>query len=238
MNRTLIVAFLRQRVLSPVRMVLFLLTFGFPLLLVAFLPGAALTFLGNNTANFALILGAGMIGQDHSAGVLQLLFARPVTRSEYVLSRWLAAAGSAAAVVLAQVALGWALTSLRGQDLGVREVALFAGENALLAVGVASVLALFSALMPSIADLALYLMVSILGGIFQLLAQALRPAALYSRVGDEIGRFLSPRIDLTAAFGGHAIPWFSIASYFSTVTLCLALAIVVVNRKELSYASG
>ena len=34
------------------------------------------------------------------------------------------------------------------------------------------------------------------------------------------------------------MPWAPIVSYASTVTLCLAIAIVAVNRKELSYASG
>ena len=35
------------------------------------------------------MIAAGTIGQDVSSGVLQLLFARPVRRSEYVLSRWI-----------------------------------------------------------------------------------------------------------------------------------------------------
>src|SRR4029079_16239697 len=38
-----------------------------------------------------LLFGAGIIGLEASTGVLQLVFARPVTRAEYVLSRWLAA---------------------------------------------------------------------------------------------------------------------------------------------------
>ena len=36
---------------------------------------------------------------------------------------------------------------------------------------------------------------------------------------------------------GPATSWYEIFAYLSTVTLSLALAIVILNRKELSYAS-
>jgi hypothetical protein len=58
------------------------------------------------------------------------------------------------------------------------------------------------------------------------------------RMGAEISGALTPTIDLARLVTATPMPWFPIVSYASTVVLCLALAIVVVNRKELSYASG
>jgi len=45
-------------------------------------------------------------------------------------------------------------------------------------------------------------------------------------------------VDISPILNGGDVPWFAIVSYLSTVTLCLAVAVVVMNRKELSYASG
>ena len=91
MNLTLIAAFLQHRLSSPLRM-LFLAAFVLmPLLFVTAAPGMGLTPL-EDSFWFVIVLGAGAIGQDVSSGVLQLLLARPITRPEYVTSRWLAVA--------------------------------------------------------------------------------------------------------------------------------------------------
>jgi len=238
MNLDLITAFLRQRLTSPVRMVLLFIAFSFPLIPFAFVPHAPLSLLGANTANIALIFAAGVIGQDFSAGVLQLLFARPIKRSEYVFSRWAASAGFAAALVIVQILIGGWLLKMRDAAPTGSELGIFIGENALLAIGVASVITLFSALMPGLGDLALYVIANVLRGVFSIVSQFLKPSVVYARIGDEIERFISPRIDLAAPFALHAMPWFSVISYVSTITLCLALAILIVNRRELSYASG
>ena len=57
------------------------------------------------------------------------------------------------------------------------------------------------------------------------------------RASEEIGRFLSPTLKLEGVYRGGMISWFQLISYFSTVTLCVALAIVILNRRELSYAT-
>ena len=58
------------------------------------------------------------------------------------------------------------------------------------------------------------------------------------RIASQIGDSLNPSIDLHRLLVATPMPWFPILSYASTVALCVAIAIVVVNRKELSYASG
>ncbi len=235
MNWTLIASLLRQRVRSPARVALVLAFFLFPLLVLAFARGAGLAPLRTGSA-FAFFLAAGLIGQDVSSGTLQLLFARPVTRAEYALSRWFGAALAASCLVMIQMAIGVALLALHGQSPAPRELAIFAGEQVLVAFGTTSVLLLFSTLLPGVGDFLAIIAAGVLGQALQLGAALFR-APWLARVGEEIGRFISPALDLGRLFGGGPVSWFEVVSYFSTVSLCLALAIVILNRRELSYAT-
>ena len=235
MNQTLIGALLQQRARSLPRVALAITFFFFPLLVVAFARGAGLAPLHTGAA-FAVLLAAGLIGQDMSSGTLQLLFARPVSRGEYVLSRWLGAALAASCLAMAQLAIGAALMALHGESPPVRTLALFAGGQALAAFGTTSVLLLFSTLLPGIGDFLATIVAGILGQALQLGA-ALFKAPWLARAGVEIGRFVAPELDLGPLFRGGPVSWFEVASYFSTVTLCVALAIVIMNRRELSYAT-
>jgi len=235
MNQTLIAALLRQRMRSPARMALALAFFVFPLLAVAFARGVGLAPLRTGSA-YAFLMGAGLIGQDVSSGTLQLLFARPVTRAEYALSRWLGGSLGASCLVMVQLAIGVALLALHSEPPTARDLAIFAGEQLLVAFGTTSVLLLFSAVLPGVGDFLAVIVAGALGQTLQLGA-ALFKAPWLARGGEEVGRFLGPSLDLAQLFGGGPVSWFEVVSYFSTVTLCLALAIVILNRRELSYAT-
>ena len=236
MNLTLLLATRRQRLMSPIRVVLLGALFGVPLLGVAFVHGAGLSILGDSMG-LVLLFAVGMIGQDVSSGVLQLLFARPVGRPEYVWSRWLATGLAAAAVRGLQVALAVALLSARGEAPPAQQAALFATQGVLECFGLAAVFALLSSLVGGAGDLALFFLGSIGGGIMGMAGGALQQPLL-TRVGTELVGFMFPKPDLALLVSASPLPLFPIASYLSTVALCLALAMVVMNRKELSYASG
>jgi ABC-type transport system involved in multi-copper enzyme maturation permease subunit len=235
-NPTLITALWRQRATSPVRMALLAMIAGMPMLVIAFAPGAGLSVLGN-AQGVMLVLGAGMIGQDVSNGVLQLLFARPVTRPAYVVNRWLAVAGAGLAVSLLQILLASAILAARGQAPPAQQVALFAAGRLFECAGLAAVLALLSSLVGGIADLGLYLLASFVFGIVQMAGQAKNWPWMQS-LGAELLASLTPAIDLERLVNTSPMPWFPIVAWLSTVTLCLAIAIMAVNRRELSYASG
>jgi ABC-type transport system involved in multi-copper enzyme maturation permease subunit len=237
-NRELILAFLRQRLTSIMRLALLSITFFFPLLVFAFAPASPISLLTPNAANFALILSAGMIGQDVSAGVLQLVFARPLSRAEYVFSRWGAAAIGAAMIMMLQVALVAAICAARGAPRQPSEWLAFGAESALQEIGVVSVMTLFSALAPALADLGLLVISTLMAALMSVLGQAVERLGFLVRISEELQRFTSPQIPLGRWLEGDAISWFTLASYLSTIALCLALAIVIMNRKELSYASG
>jgi ABC-type transport system involved in multi-copper enzyme maturation permease subunit len=206
-----------------------------PLLVLVFARGTGLMLLHNGVW-FALFLGAGLIGQDYSSGTLQLLFARPVTRSQYAVSRWLAAALGASCLVVIRLAIGVALLSIHGEAPTAKELALFGGQEVLSVFGTTSVLLLFSALLPGIGDLIALILLGFAGGGLQLSA-ALLKAPWLARAGEEIGRFAGPTLELGRIFSGGPVSFFEVASYFSTVTLCLALTIVILNWRELSYAT-
>ena len=235
MNQTLIAALLMQRGRSLPRLVLAFSFFAFPLLIVAFARGAGLAALPTGQA-FGVLLGTGLIGQDISSGTLQLLFARPVTRAEYVLSRWLGAALAASCLVAAQFAIGVGFLALHHEAPAAKEILLLAGGQMLIAFGTVSVLALFSTVLPGIGDLVALIVAGVTGQALQFGAMLFK-APWLARAGAELARFVSPALDLSALFGGGPISWFDVFSYFSTVTLCLGLAIVIMNRRELSYAT-
>jgi len=229
------VALWRQRLTSPIRLALLGTMAGFPLLAVAFMHGG-LSILGNSQGP-VLVLGAGMIGQDVSSGVLQLLFARPVRRPDYVLSRWLGVAIAASAVALLQIGVAVALMAARHSMPEAQELLTYAAGRVLESFGLAAVLALLSSLIPGFGDLALYLVVTMTAGVVQTVGR-MKAWAWLDHLGSEVLASLLPTIDIARLIVASPLPWYPIVSYASTVTLCLALAIVAVNRKELSYASG
>ena len=236
MNLTLVTHLWRQRLTSPVRLVIAGMLTGMPLLAVAFMPGAGLALLGGGQG-LILTLGAGMIGQDVSSGVLQLVCARPVRRTEYVVSRWLGVAIAAAALSLLQLGIACGLMAARGAAPGAQEIAIFGAGRVLESFGIAAVLALCSGLIGGFGDLGIYLVVNLGAGVIQMAGQV-KHWLWMERTGAEILGSLSPTIDLARLIAASPMPWYPIVSWASTVVLCLALAIVAVNRKELSYASG
>lgn len=236
MNPTLFLSFLRQRSTSPGRLVLLLIIFAFPLAMLAGTRGGV-GFQPLGTANmFAFVLGAGMIGGDVSSGVFQLLFARPVTRFQYLISRWLAVGLGAAALNAAQVLLAAMILSSNQALEGWPAVARFIGEQSIEAFAVAAVIACFSSVLPGIGDVVAIFAVS-------LVLTMTRTAATFARWDlvshgiEEIEHTLSPDVSFPQMFAGGHVAWDPIVTVATTIALGLALAAIALNRREISYAS-
>jgi len=234
-NRTLIVALARHRMSSPIRLALILVLFSFPLLFVTAVPPVGLAAV-DNAFLFTLIFGVGMVGQDVSSGVLQLILARPVTRAEYALSRWLGAALPAASIAVAQVAMAALITAARHAPIPPQAIAIAAGNQVTTALGTAAVLLLFSSLVPGATDLLVLFVLKFLGSMLPVAGNALRRPEI-GAVGEELARWSPPELDLHQVVGA-AVSWHALATYLSIVAISLALGIVILNRKELSYAAG
>ena len=236
MNPTLVLSFLRQRLTSPMRLVLLGLSFFSSLGIVAVTQ--QLGTLEGSSAWFALILAAGAIGQEVSSGVLTLTFARPVSRASYVFSRWAGAGGFAAALGLVQIAAGLMSIAARGGTMPAgANVAALVIECVLLAFTAAAVMVMLSSLVNGLGDVGVWAIGSTVSAFAGMIAQARNWTAL-ARVAEEVGLVLLPKLQVGWIFGAGDPQPFALLSVLSTLTASLAVAVWVVNRKELSYAAG
>jgi ABC-type transport system involved in multi-copper enzyme maturation permease subunit len=234
-NLTLVLATLRQRFSSPIRVFIVLLLGWMPMLPVLLAPRVGFAALGD-CYFIALALAAGMIGQDLSSGTLQLLLARPVTRAQYVFSRWGAVVAGTFLLVVLQTLCAAIIMLVRGAPVPWDQAALHLVNSALLALGTAAVMALLSSLSAGLGDLGLLLLVFVSAQVLEKVGM-LRSWEWLVRGAAEMLRVLKPELDLAPLFHGGPIAWLAVASYLSAVTLCLGLAVLVMNRRELSYAS-
>jgi ABC-2 family transporter protein len=194
---------------------------------------ATLTFADNLTDPvllLVLLIGGGSIGKDVSSGVLPLLFTRPLVRSRYVLAKWVALASAVSVLSTLTLLIEAALLAHRGAGVPGGEIAAAVFKSVTVAFGTTSVLLVFSALVSGYSDLLIWVGLNLLPSIAH--------RYISQRVRDEWHAFLNPSLDWGATFGAAPVGWLRICSYLSTVTLCLCLAAVAANRKELSYASG
>ena len=138
-------------------------------------------------------------------------------------------------LVILQVGILCLMLASRGGP-STREILIQVADEMLSAMGTLSVILFFSAFLSGVGDvlgLALTAITAqVIGGIGQL-----RQSEAIVRIGAELGRFVSPQFPTATLAGGGAVPWFDVVSYLSTVTLCVAVAVALLNRREISYAS-
>ena len=235
MNPTLMTAFLRQRLTSPMRLGLLFLVTAFPL--GAAVITGSLSTLGGIAGPIALIFAAGGVGQDVSSGTLQLLLVRPVSRPSLLVSRWLATVLATTAIVVTLLMMGTLAMLLRGTHPDALDLIRMTIEAACNAAGSAAVMFLLSTLVGGLGDVGLYMGALFTGQMFSMLASFKHWGWLERACSEWMGA-LAPSLSW-AWFVSHTPPsWFAIASWASTVTLALAVGIARLNRRELSYAAN
>jgi len=235
-SRPLFLATIRWWLASPIRLGVLAAAALLPVLASVLSQGRLPS--AGEASILALILGAGIIGQSVSTGTLPLVLARPIRRSTFVLTRWLAVGSGALGVFGACTLATWLLGSAAGMETQTPgDVAVLLAEAALHAFGTAAVLVALSALVRGYGDIAIWIVGTILALLANEFGQAKHVAAL-SWAGRHALEFLRPSVDLKQVIGARPVPISGLAAWAFTVTLCLALAIVFLNRKELSYASS
>ena len=235
MNRTLIAAFLRQRLTSPMRAGLILLITVFPLGAAVIMNSASP--LGGMAGPIALILAAGAIGQDVSSGTLQLLLVRPVSRPSVVVHRWLASVIGAMGISVGTLLLGILALLARGTHPDFLDLARMVLESACSAAGSAAVMVMLSTLVGGLGDVALLLLAMIMTQMVEGLA-TFEHWGWVVRACEEAKDALLPQLSFEWMLHHTPPSWFAIVSWASTLTLALAVAIARLNRRELSYAAG
>ena len=163
--------------------------------------------------------------------MLALLLTRPLTRTTYLVAKWTAVTAAVAMLsCLQMLTVQMLLLRSKGIDISGGELWSTAFGSLTSAGGLAAVLVLFSVFMPGAGDIALWVALNLVGFLVQ--------RALPLRVHTEWQSFLQPTLGWASTFGATPISWFGLSSYLSTVTLCLCVAALALNRKEISYASG
>jgi len=234
-NPTLITAFLRQRLTSPMRVGLLMLVSVFSLGAAAMM--GSLSPLGGIASPIALVLAAGAIGQDVSSGTLQLLLVRPVSRPSLLVHRWLAAVIGAMGLSLAMLVLGTIALLLRGMHPDALDLIRIVLEFACSAAGSAAIMVMLSTLAGGLGDVGLFAAAVIFTQMVTGLA-TLERWDMVLRACTEVQGVLSPQLSWEWMVHGMPPSWFAITSWASTVTLALAVGIARLNRRELSYAAG
>ena len=195
------------------------------------LPGEGVSMI------LALIFGAGVIGSDMSTGVIHLVLVRPVTRSFYVIAKWFAAGGLAAGIAVVQTILAVMWNEMHGGAVPLMDIVSVVLLQVSTAFGLAAVLTVLSVIAEGLGNLRIWILTVILGEVVGSLG-GFRNWAWAQRMAKEISNLLLPKIDLSMMVGYSPFPWIYLVAFVSTVTLSLAVAIHLFNRKEMTYGAG
>lgn len=235
MNRTIILTTLRERFSAPNRWFAAALLFAIPIL-TSSAPGAGarMPFLD---VILVWLVGAGIIGEEISTGTILLVLSRPVTRRAYVLSKWAALAILSSGIFLAQAALGWALAVYLGRTPEITGVLAGAGQSVLRGCGAAAVLMPFSVAIAGGKEISAIMLGWALGSILEVWGK-LKEWPWLVGAGNAVTRFLIPTVNLTATGTGFSSLPGQTAIFVLTVAGALAAAILLLERRELSYSAG
>jgi ABC-type transport system involved in multi-copper enzyme maturation permease subunit len=184
------------------------------------------------------LLGSGIIGRDMSSGVAHLLFTRPLTRMEYVLTKWVSLT---AAVVGFQfcILIVWCLGKLYYGKAPQLSAALFQdlGLGLWMAGTLSTTVILFSTIMTGLGDLALLLYAHVV-----LLILNVSPLKVYIPDFDKCLKWISYEL---WPGGNTGFQFFSnrelVTGDFITDTVVagvfLASAVYLMSRKDIGYTS-
>lgn len=235
MNETLIRSAWRERLSNPIRLGSLCGVFVLPLVTTIIDPDPQLAE-AFWAALFAAVLGTGIIGLEISSGSLSLVLTRPISRRTYVLSRWIAVALLATGLSIAQLSCQALIIRFSGHELPLELFLFDAADRASLALGVAAAFVFLSTIGASVADLFLWAGLNVLAGVLQT-AGKLMSIPLLGQGGRLFGRIANPHVDVYRLLFSTRVPWLEALQYLAILTFALAAATVVLNRRELSYAS-
>jgi Cu-processing system permease protein len=195
-----------------------------------------------STASLAVIvLGAGVVSRDVSSGAVQMILARPLTRTEYLLGRWLgvlAALGvflaTAGALVLLLSfavfpAFHWSAEPLSAAGL-LRGAAAALLDGALFS---ASLLCL-STFLPGYGDLIAYFLAVVGLGAAQSVGAALRRPSI-SEAAIALRDNLMPDPDWNALLSGQSSSFEPVGRWGLALAGLLLVAALVFRRREFAY---
>lgn len=243
MNKSIALMTIKQLLNRPVRLLLLAGFVGLPLLIdvmnrqMGFKDHTSSGMVIINTTMFVLIIGAGIIGQDISDGILPLIFSRPIKRWQYILTKWLAVAFMASMVGFLNLFLhllfahGFTLELVKGiMPFDLAQIVL-------LAMGTTSVMLLLSSLLPGAADVGVILLVCAACYVITILQHFFHVPGMED-TANNIFAVLFPYLDPGDIHTLRQLLSIEIGRYFAVVLVCLSGSALLVNQKEFSYGSN
>ena len=188
-----------------------------------------------------LLLAAASVSKDASGGALQMILARPLTRTDYLFGRYLGILAAYASFLAACALVAFALATVFLPMLGLERTPVSApallrgfGGGMLGVVLPAAILLFFSTFLPGYADVLAYFLLMIALPIPALLGQALRKPGL-ERVSELAKQNVLPEVRWDQVLQGQDALGAATGRWVLAVTVFLVAAAVVFSRREFAY---
>lgn len=200
---------------------------------------------------FIFTLGTGILGKDISSGILSTLFSRPITRTKYVLAKWLALSVATSAIAIALALCEQTIVSVT--YLQMPDVNLFTtiAERVSLCFGLSATMVGLSSIFTGNKNMVAWCI--LFGGMWILLQLATALPSMYFGGYFNLAWMsaVAPVVKALAEFSNSiCLPWLdmtlvantlipsaaTIFSYGFSVILMLTIAIWRMNNMEVSYA--
>jgi len=184
------------------------------------------------------VIAAASVSKDASSGALQMMLARPITRSSYLFGRFFGILAAYAAFLAIVLLLGLALSRLFGSSGGPHVELASAGVGVLgeFAQGIliAAILLFFSTFLPGYADLLGYFLLVLILQVPEMRAgDLIRPWV--ARVGRVVRDNVYPSVPWDEVLRGQNALREATGRYVLAVTAFLLLASAIFARREFAY---
>jgi hypothetical protein len=188
-----------------------------------------------------LILAAGCVARDATGGALQMILCRPISRSEYLLGRYLGILAAFGGFLLAVAGLallfakailpmlGSPASTLPADVLVPQMLAAFLGG-----IASAATILLLSTFLPGYGDVLGFVLLTPLAAMPELASRLLR-APWLEKAGQTLRENLLPSLDWTAVLAGRDPFGEATGRWVLAVVLYLAAALALFSQREFAY---
>jgi ABC-type transport system involved in multi-copper enzyme maturation permease subunit len=188
------------------------------------------------------VLAAAAVSRDATSGALQMILSRPISRSSYLLGRFVGVLAGYALFVLAACAFALAVSralplvgaGAPSAPLAWAPLARGAAGSMLGALGAAAPMLLLSTFLPGYGDVLGFILLPPLLSLPALAAPILN-APVLEKAGNLLRRNLLPSVDWAEALSVRGVLSESVGRWVFATVAYVALAIVLFNRREFAY---
>ena len=183
-----------------------------------------------------LLVASGAVSRDASSGALQIILARPISRTEYLGGRLLGVMAAYAIFLGAATIFAFLLSFQLGNMAALLSPALLRALAGALLDGlqITALLLFFSTFLPSYGDALGYLSLWIVFSAADGFGTALGRGGL-AKTARTAQENLLPTVQWNAVLSGRDVPTEALGRWALAVTLCFVLAAVVLSRREFAY---